>query len=277
MRDQATELRNLVLRSLRDSAGESPRCPNTILVLGGGQGVGATTVAMRLAMAWANLGDRLVLVDAHPTHGQIAQRFGLPSAHTITDILTTRRSIHEVLERGPTGVQVLPGRNAVSTLRADEVGGQQRLLEQIRSLDRHADAVLIDAGTAPDETMRRWWRAANEIVIVTLPDSASVMNTYAVIKALRDCSPLAKLRLVVNQVPGALDAADVHRRIGQSCRRFLQLDIELLGSVPYDLQLANIVSPIAPNLLENLDFENMAALLAESISSRPRTPARLAA
>jgi MinD-like ATPase involved in chromosome partitioning or flagellar assembly len=38
----------------------------------------------------------------------------------------------------------------------------------------------------------------------------------------------------VNQVANAASAADVHRRIDQSCRRFLGLSITLAGSVPFD-------------------------------------------
>jgi MinD-like ATPase involved in chromosome partitioning or flagellar assembly len=61
------------------------------------------------------------------------------------------------------------------------------------------------------------------------------MDTYALIKTLLSRhgggqSPA----LVVNQAPDEATAADVHRRIDQSCRRFLGLAIEFAGWLPLD-------------------------------------------
>jgi len=68
---------------------------------------------------------------------------------------------------------------------------------------------------------------------VTAPDVVAVMDTYALIKTLiSKHTPHRSVSLVVNQSPDDATALDVHRRIDQSCRRFLGLAIGFCGSVP---------------------------------------------
>jgi len=91
----------------------------------------------------------------------------------------------------------------------------------------------VDAGNQPTELAARLWSIADELLLVTAPDVVAVMDTYALIKTLISRhTPHRSLSLVVNQSPDEATALDVHRRIDQSCRRFLGLAIGFCGSVP---------------------------------------------
>jgi MinD-like ATPase involved in chromosome partitioning or flagellar assembly len=71
------------------------------------------------------------------------------------------------------------------------------------------------------------------VLLVTVPEAAAVMETYALIKTLLARHELRRdITLAVNQASDDALAADVHRRIDQSCRRFLGLPIEFAGSLP---------------------------------------------
>ncbi len=206
-----------------------------LVVSGGRPGVGATTIALQLATAFAREAQRVVLIDADPFSADIAARCEHSAALGIGDVLAGRKTIHEVLQLGPAGMQILAG--AANQQVRDSLNGRSiaRLLKQIRSLGPHADWIVVDAGNQPSELAARLWSAADRLLVVTSPDAVAVMDTYALIKTLLSRQSLRQSpALVVHQAADEAAAADVHRRIDQSCRRFLGLAIAFAGWLPLD-------------------------------------------
>jgi flagellar biosynthesis protein FlhG len=217
-------------------ARSGPSTGHTTLPLSGGRpGVGATTIAVQLATALSREAQRVVLIDADPFGADVASHCEHSTALGIGDVLAGRKSIHEVLQRGPAGMQILAG--AANQQFRDSLNSRAtgRLLKQMRSLTPHADWLLVDAGNQPSELAAQLWSAADRLIVVTSPDAVAVMDTYALIKTLLSRQSLRQSpTLVVNQAADEAAAADVHRRIDQSCRRFLGLAIEFAGWLPLD-------------------------------------------
>src|SRR5687768_16840234 len=109
MIDQAFQLRALVRATAQGDAGLAFPPPQKIVVCGGKGGAGATTIAVNLSIALARLGARVVLVDADMDHADVATLCQLETRDTIADVLSARRTVHEVLIRGPAGIQILAG------------------------------------------------------------------------------------------------------------------------------------------------------------------------
>lgn len=232
MSDQATELRKLVLRSARESSAHAGPQPRLVVISGGKGGVGATTLSVQLSIALAEQGSRVVLVDADLRRADVALLCGLQEQRSVADVLTSRSDIHEVLVRGPSGVLVVPGLWAPGSTASFSETTQLRLIKQLRLLGRHADIVLLDVGCGSPEVLRRFWQAANDIIMVTTPDSVSVMDCYATIKTVLAGEQTDSLRVIVNRAASAAVADDVHQRINQSCQRFLGVSITPFGHAP---------------------------------------------
>lgn len=235
------------------------RGPMTLVVSGGRPGVGATTLAVQLAATLGQDALRVVLIDADLYRADVAAQCRLPAGQGIGDVLAGRKNIHEVLVRGPAGIQVLAGTAANEIRDSLSERAIQRLLRQMKTLAPHADWLLVDAGNQPSEFAARLWSAADRLLLVTLPDAVAVMDTYALIKTLLSRQRLAGLpELLVNQAPDEAIAIDVHRRIDQSCQRFLGVAIEFSGAVPLcpasqdqvNEPLARAVCRLAKNLIE---------------------------
>jgi flagellar biosynthesis protein FlhG len=230
MSDQATELRRLATRANRPQPEDAG--PRVLAVAGGQPGVGATTLAVKLAVTWAADALRVVLLDGDLSGTAVAGCCGLFAGGDIGDVLLGRRNIHEVLRRGPGGIQVLTGNGSAEARAAVSDRTSQRLLKQLHSLAPHVDWVVADAGSQPSELGARLWCAAERVLLVTSGEPAAIMNTYAQIKAhVRQQVDAGPLDLVVSRADEAL-ARDVHRRIDQSCRRFLGVSVALAGTLP---------------------------------------------
>ena len=211
---------------------ETPAQPLTIAVAGGKSGVGATSVGVNLTIALAQQGLRTVIVDADLAGAAVAARCRVKPDNTIANVLAGNRGIHEALQRGPGGIQLLAGAadpqcRSLCTERA--IG---RLIDQVRELGRHTDAVIIDLGHNPTDLMSRLWRAADRVLLITTTESTAVMDAYALIKSVGPAREGKRLALTVNQATTESLAQDACDRIARSCRRFLGLEIDSCGWLP---------------------------------------------
>lgn len=122
--------------------------PLTLLVTCGMRGEGATTVASGLALAAAQAGERVALVDANLRSPAVSKRMGLAAAPGLVEMVTGQASLAECLQE-----RTLPGGGMLSVLPAGtpEVVTPQALLESqafqevLKKLQAQADCVVIDA------------------------------------------------------------------------------------------------------------------------------------
>lgn len=267
MTDQANDLRNLVLRAARTSPIAS-QPPKLVVVTGGKGGVGTTTIAVNLAIALAHDGRRVVLVDADLDGADAGTLCHIDEPNsTVADILSGRLSVHEALELGPAGIQVLPGAWAGGALVDCSPSAQQRLLTQLKCLGAYADFVVLDVGSGANRVIGHFWHAADQVFLVTTPDVVSVMDAYAAVKVL--CAGIAppSLKSVVNFAPHPAAAADVHQRLSRACRRFLGLKLTAGGHIPCDKHVGEAAAQRQPFMLEAPTCEAAQAIgqLAQSL------------
>ena len=276
MIDQAAELRKLALQVVSEAVPAPGPAPRLVVLSGGKGGVGVTTLALSLAVGLARRHRRVVLVDADLYRADVAKLCGLPERGTVVDVLTGRRTLAETLQDGPAGLQILPGAGApVPRTDSSEIA-HRRLLRQITQLGGSADFVLVDAGNGGSETTRRYWQAADVVLLTTTAEALSIMDSYATIKRLHNPAAPAALRLIVNQTADANVAADVHRRLNVSCQQFLACGVGYLGCVPPDAAVAagvaaavpfNIATPVSAAACA---VELLAVRLAAEFSGRSR-------
>ena len=161
MRDQADDLRQLIQRGShanwsRRTVGE--RAPKLVTVTGGKGGVGATTLAVNLALSLASEGHRTVLVDADLDSADAAALCHIESSFTVADVLAGRRTVHETLQRGPMGILVLPGAWALGNVADCSPAAQERLIVQLKDLGAYADFVILDTEADCNRAMRAFGR-----------------------------------------------------------------------------------------------------------------------
>lgn len=238
MNDQASELRQLVRQEARLAASPSGKQPNLVAVVGGRRGVGATTLAVNLAVALAAQRRRTVLVDADLGAADASMLCRLEQRDSLAEVISAGRTVREILQSGPGGIHVVPGVWAPRALPDDSHPAAQRLLDGLRGLASQADAVVADAGSGSSPLARGLWRAAELVLAVTTPELPAVMDAYAAVKAFTAEDLLVPVHLVVNRAGSEAEAEDVHGRIARTCLRFLAVPVTRAGHVPEDPAVA---------------------------------------
>jgi flagellar biosynthesis protein FlhG len=205
-----------------------------IAVASGKGGAGKTNVSVNLAVAFARLGGRSMLVDCDMGLANAAILLGMPSAWTIGDLLCGRCGVEDLLQRGPAGLQFLPGHSGTgsgSTLSAAERG---RLLEALEPYAARFDHIVIDTGGGIEASALALVAAADTPLIVLTPEPTSFVDAYAMVKALSVSHGTPSFEIVANMVPHDVAARALFDKFRAIVTRFIDVDLSYAGAIPSD-------------------------------------------
>jgi flagellar biosynthesis protein FlhG len=242
MSDQAEKLRRLSEAVIVEPRADQVQLP-MVVVAGARSGVGATTVAVNMAAAIADRGDRVLLVDAAEDGSDLADLAGVSRElqHSTADAMHAKCTVADAIVEGPVGMRVLANRRCGFGKRgsASRRGattcsreGQQKLLDEIDSLRDEIDLVIVDAGSGLTAWTRRLWLRAQCVVLVTTADDASVMDAYSAMKLSTADGIRSSVRLLVNREINEAAGEDAQRRLQKACQKFLSLSIAALPALP---------------------------------------------
>lgn len=229
MRDQAAELRSLVLRSSRQARISAGPPPKISWIVGAREKVGCTTVAMTVAEVLAEQGFRIVLISADAAANQASSAIDEPDASR--DWVRKRLEIHEVLK------SITPGLQYVPSLGTSEIEGFRQehrswLYRQLCTLGPHADLVIIDGDHRDDMVNKSLCEMVDHAAVITTPSARSVVDGYLRLKKFHGYGIRSRLSLLVNQAASEEEAKNVWLRVSESCQRFLERSLDSLGYVP---------------------------------------------
>ena len=248
MSDQADMLRQLVRsregpNALPDS-NPSPTARSLVFTSGKG-GVGTSNLALNLAIALGEQGQRVVLVDADLGLANLDLLCGLSPGCDLGDVLTCGRPLVDAIVPGPADIRILAGAHGSRTM-ADVLGeAPKRLARELAELEAGTDFLLVDAGSGLGPAIATIASAADGVVLVTTPEPTSVADAHATLRRLGRTGPTS-LRVVASQAQSDSEAADCLARIAASSRQFLGMVIAPLGYVRSDPNVPKAVRARKP-------------------------------
>jgi len=236
--DQARRLRELTrdlpsgafLRRLR----KRPP-PRIISIASGRGGVGKTFLALNLSLFWTLRGKKTLLVDADYSMGHVDYLLGLNPKFTIQHLIEQKVDYDSVLMDGPWGLRLIPGMaGEISRLVPDN--RIKELIPDIAMHDDWADFLVCDTTSGIGRPTYDILASSTDVLLITTPESASVMDLYSVIKYvsshLEDRAP--RMHVIINR----LATRDEGRRVAASLRgvtgRFLGKGLNCIGMIPSD-------------------------------------------
>ena len=249
--DQARGLRALAGRWMPgvDGARSAVRGCHTIVVSGGKGGVGRSVIALNLAVILAQRGNSVGLLDACPDFGNIELLCGLNGYWNLSHVMQGSRQLDEVVLEGPAGIQVLSGGSCLTDLQNESAQYLDIALNHLLNFEQHLDWLIVDASSGASALTRRFATAADDLLIVTTPESTAIAEAYATVKSLA-LSGRPRLGLLVNQADSAIQAQRILDRLQQAAHSFLQVDLHRRGYIPRDVAIPASVNARIPFVLE---------------------------
>lgn len=132
---------NLQFLAVNDDSDQPGR---SFVVSSAGPGEGKSTTTANLAIALAETGSRVALIDGDLRLPKVAEYMGIEGGAGLTDVLIGRAEVTEVLQRwGATQLYVLPAGKVPPN--PSEMLGSKAMGELLSTLQEHFDYVLVDA------------------------------------------------------------------------------------------------------------------------------------
>ncbi len=208
----------------------SPRTARSLLFTSGKGGVGTSNLVLNLAIALAELDQRVVVVDADIGLANLDLLCGLTPQYDLGDVLAGRCRLFDALMTGPGEIQIVPGAHALRTAAEDLGSAPARLVAELSELEAEADFVLVDAGSGLGPGVIMLGAAVDQAVIVSTPEPTSIADAHAAVGRFARLTAPPRLRLLVNQAASNSEAVDVLDRLVASSRQFLGAVVSPLGT-----------------------------------------------
>jgi pilus assembly protein CpaE len=236
-RDQVRfEISKLLARKQGEDAPVAPESSHLVCVLGPKGGTGKTLTATNLAVAFAQRGQQVALIDLDLQFGDVALCLGLPPERTVYDLAQSPGALDfdkldAFLATHSAGVRTL-----IAPRRPDQASavGAELLREVYSILRAHFDWVVVDTPPGFTAEVITSIDSSTEVVMVGMLDSLSLKNTKLGLETLElmKYDP-DRIYLLLNRAHSrvGISQSDVEAVLGRTPDVFIPSDREIPRTV----------------------------------------------
>ncbi len=243
--DQAEQLRNIIKQQNKQQ-----HLARVITVTSGKGGVGKSNVSVNLAIQLSKLGKRVVVLDADFGLANIEVMLGIRPKYNLADMMFRGKGIQEIISPGPENIGFISGGSGLremTNLNRDQI---LSLVNVMYELDHLADVVIIDTGAGISDTVIELVAASAEVLLLATPEPTSITDAYALLKTLHRHpdfdSNRTSIKMVGNRIQSYEEGKDLYNKLNTVVNKFLSLEMDYLGAIPYDDRLSKAVMKQQP-------------------------------
>ncbi len=277
-RSQAATLKQVSVASIKDPQPQERSCRTRILAVTSGKGgVGKTNVVANLAAGLADLGKKIVVLDADFGLANIDVLLGLTPRFHLGHVLFGNKTLTEIMVQGPRGIRIIPASSGLQRLSELTSAQRSHLVESFAHLDSDTDYLIIDTAAGISRNVIHFLLSAHEVIVVSAPEPTAIVDAYAVIKIILAEEPSKLIHVLINSVQREAEAREVYTQINSVVNRFLNCNVSYLGHVERDSHVPQavrsqvLVSHMYPGAPASRCFRNLARTVAQQHDMTPAT------
>ena len=228
-----------------------PQRNRAIAITGGKGGVGKSTLAVNLSVAYSRAGATPLAVDADLGMADLNLLLGVAPDRSLVDVVNGC-PVEDVLVPAH-GIHLLPALNGSDVLENMDDATRSQLFSAIESLDSRFDTLVVDVAAGVGRNQTLFAGAVPATVVVATPEPLSLADAYACLKVLAVRQSLRHAFIVPNRVRSGAEAEEVVSRLSSLVSRFLSMELTPLPWIPYDPAVADACGAGTPLVIYRPD------------------------
>lgn len=197
-------------------------------------GVGKTQIVVNVALALAERGKSVLMLDADLGLANVDVLLDIRPRYTLADMFAGTRTIEDIIVDGPLGISLIPAASGVESMLALSPTQRSQLLAAVEQVASRYDYLLIDTSAGIGSDVLYFNSASSEVVCVITDEPTSLTDAYALIKLLANRYGEKRVCIAVNNVASEADAQKAFGRLERAVGQFLGVALDYLGFVPKD-------------------------------------------
>jgi len=265
MADQAEQLREL-MRSKKTALKKNSNT-RIIAITSGKGGVGKTNISINLALAYAQIGKKVIVLDADLGLANVNVVLGVIPKYNLYHLIRKQKTMREIILNTSYGIQIVAGASGFSKIANLTEDERKNFINELSVLSM-ADIIIIDTGAGVSNNVISFIAAADDAIIVTTPEPTAITDAYGIIKIIATEIENLNLgiKLVVNRVKTAAEGKKVSQRLINIAGQFLNVKVDYLGFVYEDQAVQTSVIKQKPFIIS--EPKGKASACIKHLSSR---------
>ncbi|MDR1256519.1 MAG: MinD/ParA family protein, partial [Spirochaetaceae bacterium] len=222
-----------------------------LTVASGKGGVGKTNLSVNMALAYARIGKKVIVMDADLGLANVNVMLKMIPKWNLYHVIRKQKTMREIIIETEYGIGIVAGASGFSKIANLTESERTNFIGELNTL-ASADIIIIDTGAGVSSNVLDFIAAADEAVIITTPEPTAITDAYGIIKIIATEIDNLEIgiKLVVNRVHGAAEAARVADRMVTITSQFLNIKLDYLGFVYDDLAVPQAVLRQRPFLVD---------------------------
>lgn len=240
-----------------------------IAVTGGKGGVGKTNVSINTAVALAEQGKKVLVLDADLGLANVDVMLGLRVEKNLSHVLSGECDLDDIVIEGPKGIYIIPATSGSQSMVELEPAQHAGLIRAFSEMQLKFDILIVDTAAGISDMVLSFSRAAQDVVAVVNDEPASITDAYALIKLLSRDHGVFRFKIVANMVRSMREGQELFAKLTRVTDRFLDVALELSAVIPYDENVRRSVRK--QKLITELFPQSPASLAFRSFASKMMT------
>lgn len=263
MTDQAEKLREIMQKKEHRAKGNT----RIIAVSSGKGGVGKTNFAINLALAYGQLGRKVIVLDADLGLANVNVILGVIPQYNLYHLIRKQKKLRDIIIKTDYGIDIIAGASGFAKIANLSDEERKNFISELDDLS-NSDIIIIDTSAGVSDNVLSFIAASDDVIIVTTPEPTAITDAYGIIKIIAteiDDVDL-DLKLIVNRVNSVVEGKKVAERVINIAGQFLNLKVDYLGFVYEDNLVHTAVLKQKPFMV--LDPKGKASICIRHIVSR---------
>ena len=240
MGDQADGLRLLMkeIHKTADNTGgnhDTAQKTRIIAVTSGKGGVGKTNVATNMGIAYAQMGKKVIVLDADLGLANVNVIMNVIPQYNLYHVIKKQKKLSEIIIDTEYGIKLIVGASGFAKIANMAEAERNEFINEMYTLS-DVDIIIIDTSAGVSKNVLSFVAAADEVVIITTSEPTAITDAYGIIKVIAtevDNMNL-NLKMIINRVDSAAEGKRIADRMINIAAQFLNLKIEYLGFIYND-------------------------------------------